>query len=280
MKKRNPYLLLLLIPGILVNALSAQAPDSLRLRMAEANRDYQAGHFQKSIAAYQSLVQAGYHSPALYHNLGNAYFRAGQLARARLHYERALLLAPKDPIILRNRDQLLDQLEDRFEAGGRFFLWVWRDKTMLLLGAVGWGWLAFWFAVLAAILGLSLFRRPAWRQKWRGWTVFGMALLGFGLCLHLSLARSAWQHRSPRSILMAPEVVLRVAPDPESRELFALHAGTEVRRLDQIGNWTKVRLVNQRVGWLPTEVLLPVALPEKQGPSSELADEGPVEEKN
>ncbi len=277
MKKRNLYLLLLLIPGILANTLWAQAPDSLRLRMAEANRDYQAGRFQESMEAYQSLLQAGYHSPALYHNLGNAYFRMGQLAKARLQYERALLMAPRDPIILQNRDRLLDQLEDRFEAGGRFFLWVWRDKAMLLAGSVAWGWLAFLFAVLAAILGLSLFRLPVWRQKWRGWTAFGVSLLGFGLCLHLSLGRSAWQHRSPRSILMAPEVVLRVAPDPESRELFALHAGTEVRRLDQIGNWTKVRLVNQRMGWLPTEVLVPVTLTKNEEPSSDRANEGPLQ---
>jgi len=278
MKKRNLYLLLLLIPGILVNGLWAQAPDSLRLQMAEANRDYQDGHFERSIAVYRSLLQAGYHSPALHHNLGNAYFRTGQLAKARLQYELALLLAPRDAIILRNRDQLLAQLEDRFEAGGRFFLWEWRDKTMLLMGPAGWGWLAFLFAGAAAVLGLLLFRLPAWRQKWRGWTALVASLLAFGFCLHLSLARSNWQHHNPHSILFASEVTLRIAPDSSAQALFALHAGTQVRRLDQIGNWTKVRLANQRVGWLPSEVLVPLEFLQNEKPSSDSANEGFMKE--
>src|SRR6516164_9252785 len=70
--------------------------------LAGADRAFRAGiearshlsqarpHFAAAAAAYELLHQRGFRSVALYRNQGNAYFLAGDLARALLAYERGL----------------------------------------------------------------------------------------------------------------------------------------------------------------------------------------------
>ncbi|HPR32608.1 MAG TPA: tetratricopeptide repeat protein, partial [Prolixibacteraceae bacterium] len=72
--------------------LKAGALDSLD----QANRYYLSDDFARAIESYENLINQGYEPAALYYNLGNAHYKRGNLARAILNYERALLLAPND----------------------------------------------------------------------------------------------------------------------------------------------------------------------------------------
>src|ERR1041385_7273277 len=47
-----------------------------------ANKLYYEANFTNAAAAYEKLIQSGQGSPALYFNLGNAWFKSGQLGRA------------------------------------------------------------------------------------------------------------------------------------------------------------------------------------------------------
>ncbi len=53
--------------------------------------------------------RAGQWNPALFYNLGNAYFRTGDLGRAILNYERALALDPSQPEARANLQLARDQ---------------------------------------------------------------------------------------------------------------------------------------------------------------------------
>src|SRR4030095_1931656 len=56
----------------------------------EANQEYAQGHFKEAIDQYEAIVRSGQWSANLFYDLGNAYFRTGDLGRAILNYERAL----------------------------------------------------------------------------------------------------------------------------------------------------------------------------------------------
>ena len=64
---------------------------------AKANAEYGAGRFQEAIALYQQAIASGETTAALFYNLGNAQYRAGDLGRSILSYERALALEPQHP---------------------------------------------------------------------------------------------------------------------------------------------------------------------------------------
>src|SRR5438046_9782179 len=63
----------------------------------QANKLYEQGKFKEAAAAYQSLTDHGVEAPAVYFNLGNAWYKAGQNGLAVAAYLRAERLAPRDP---------------------------------------------------------------------------------------------------------------------------------------------------------------------------------------
>ena len=53
----------------------------------EGNRLYQEGNFEDALASYLRLVEAGFESGEVYYNIGNTYFKLGDLAESILYYE-------------------------------------------------------------------------------------------------------------------------------------------------------------------------------------------------
>lgn len=270
---RSPILIktlvLILVTTVSTNILLGQSDRELPRRMTEANKAYQEERFPEALYIYEQLIDDGWVSVALYYNLANTYYRSGQLAKARLYYERALLLAPSDRMVKQARSVLLEDLEDQFEVGQGFFLLSWGDQVMKWFSASVWAFLTFLAGLGMTSLGVLLWRYPDWRKRWRSWTALVVLTTLFGLFLHFTFAHHAWKYKSDRAILSEPEIALRVAADDRAEEMFAIHEGTEVKMLDRIGDWTKVRLVNFREGWLPTASLLPLVPAKNKKPSSE-----------
>ena len=67
----------------------------------KANTLYKDGKHAEAAEAYQELSQTGVSANLLF-NMGNAYFKAGELGRALAAYQRALHLAPRHPDIMVN----------------------------------------------------------------------------------------------------------------------------------------------------------------------------------
>ena len=69
---------------------------------AKSPDDYRA-----SARELETLVADGVHSGAVYYNLGNAWFRAGEFGRAILNYRKAKPYRPRDPYLAANLQQAL-----------------------------------------------------------------------------------------------------------------------------------------------------------------------------
>src|SRR5438876_6895012 len=66
-------------------------------QFAKANQEYADRNFKEAIDGYDQLVRSGQWSANLFYDLGNAYFRAGDLGEAILNYQRALALDRHHP---------------------------------------------------------------------------------------------------------------------------------------------------------------------------------------
>src|SRR5262245_64763429 len=62
-----------------------------------ANKLYEQGRFSEAAAAYEKLLKAGAPPEAIHFNLGNAWFKAGQIGRAIAEWRRAERSSPRDP---------------------------------------------------------------------------------------------------------------------------------------------------------------------------------------
>ncbi|MCQ9206502.1 MAG: tetratricopeptide repeat protein [Omnitrophica bacterium] len=95
MKVRKYVISLFLILTFAAPAYCA-TKDTARLLILEGNARYSEEKFEEAIAEYEKVLSMGYESGPFYYNLGNAYFKHGELGRAILNYLRAARLMPQE----------------------------------------------------------------------------------------------------------------------------------------------------------------------------------------
>jgi hypothetical protein len=220
------------------------------------NQLYQEGDYEGAIEAYQAVISAGFDSPDLHYNLGNAYFKAGELGRSILAWERGLDRAPGDPDIAENLELARSLTADAIEPMPRFWLF---SAISWWVGLLPRGWLitlvaAGWVGLTGGTILRILARGRETRQV-AGWvTVTGglvVVLLGTNL-----LVRELGIGETDRGVILADVVPVRSAPaEDDNLTLFEVHEGTLVRIDQRAGSWAEVVLEDGKVGWVPADVM-------------------------
>ncbi len=245
---KNIFLILFLLPAMLFAQDYAALADS-----AEAK--YNRKLYNDAIADYQKVIDAGMESAALYFNMGNACFKAGDIPSAILYYEKAKKLAPSDEDIQYNLDVARNQTVDKIEAVPEMFLDRWYAQLENQLDANSWAIVAIALLALVCILAGIFFlsRRIALRKMafWSG-LVF---LIFFGLSLALTQSKYKDVSTENTAIVFDPSVTIKSSPDEGSVDLFVLHEGAKVELVDQVGQWYKIRIANGSVGWMKKDAL-------------------------
>jgi cytochrome c-type biogenesis protein CcmH/NrfG len=117
MKKYLTLLILtLVLIGVAIRPLWAQET-AVKMTMQAANQLHEAGQYEDATTAYEHLVNQGVAESTLFYNLGNAYFKQGEVGRAILNYDRAARLNPRDADIQANRELARLQVVDQFSVG-------------------------------------------------------------------------------------------------------------------------------------------------------------------
>ena len=243
-----------LLALLLMLPLGAQAaesyPDSLWKAGVEA---YSAGNWNQALADWNGVAATGLASKELYFNLGNAYFKAGEIAPAILNYERALRLDPSDADVRYNLEFARNQTQDRIDEVPEFILKTWIRKVGYLLSSNAWAVLSLFFLALALALGLLFLLGPTVGARRTGFFVGLAALL-------LALAAWGFAHgqkvdaeRHDAAIVMRPVTSVTSSPSSEAaKSLFILHEGTKVKVLDEVSGFSDIELADGRRGWIPT----------------------------
>lgn len=221
--------------------------------MQQANRAYQDGRFEEAISLYENVVDAGYASVALYHNLGNAWYRLGEPGRAALNYHRGLELSPGDVGLQENLSVIRAGFDEPITPLPEFFLKRWWRQIQRVLGVNGWavaGLLLLW----SGLVGLWRWRTARERGQRKMAFIAGVvALILSVLPFALALDGAAAADQHPKGVVVTGTRNLYEAADERSPVLRALPPGVAVIVMDQIGEWAKVRLENGDIGWLPED---------------------------
>ncbi len=246
------YLCIIAILAICYPTMQAQ---NHKQAITEANEAYQKGDFQKASQVYEQILTGGYHSPTLYYNLGNAYFRTNQLGKSLLNFERALLLAPNDADIKHNIRVANQKVRERPEAVSDFFLERWWNNWRQMFSATTWGSIGLTFLWLG-VGGLVIYILGHTRQMKKIGFIGGIVLLLISILpFSLAFSRADYEKNTDHGIVVQRESELYSAPDEASQSVLKVYEGLKVQMLDKIENWHKVRLVNGEVGWLEEKTL-------------------------
>jgi tetratricopeptide (TPR) repeat protein len=279
MRRGILFALVLVSSVVAVRASEAEASaasSSLAAQtFASGNAAYEAGDYHAAIDRYMEVANNGIVHRDLYYNLGNAFFKSGDMGHAVLWYERALQLDPRNDDIRANlgvvRAMLRDQQLVQARGGVRGALMGWHRKLSVEESvAVACVFYAlFTLAALCLIFRrsrvvMSLYRLASWVSPGRlfGLGMTGDVLLGMATAAVVALvfAGSAYAkvHESrahTRGVVLSEEVAVFSGPSRDSTIQFKIHEGTIVSVRDGREGWVRVDLPGDLSGWVETSTV-------------------------
>lgn len=222
---------------------------------AEGDSAYMRNDYASAIQIYENLLKRG-EAAEIYYNLGNSYYKADDIAKAILNYERALLLQPGNADIRANLEVARSKTIDKVVPTPEIFFVSWTKSLINSLSVDVWAKLGVAFFILL-IVSLYLFffsKQIVWKKT--GF-IAGMTFL---VLVILSNVFAAQQKRElenrDAAIVLSPSVTVRSTPSESGTSLFILHEGHKVEVKDNtMREWKEIRLEDGKVGWVPSSAI-------------------------
>lgn len=215
---------------------------------AQANANYAEGNYAEAAKQYQEVL-AEQPSAEVYYNLGNAYFKQGELSQSILAYERALRLKPTMKDAKHNLQFAQTRIVDNIEDTQSFFLSSWLKAVRNALNQQVWVVLSISLFVLALVgFFFFAFSRTIWLRKTAFYTSLVALLISICACANAGSLHKRDTQRS-EAIITQGIVNAKASPDRSGTDLFTIHEGTKVRITDVIGEWCCIHVGNN-IGWM------------------------------
>ncbi len=230
---------------------TAAWPSSLDYNFQQGNKLYTDGDFAGAVAEYEKIVSAGYESAPLYYNLGNAYFREGQLGHAIMNYIRASRLNPGDDDIRANLEFARQFAIDKIEVTegtivldyiNRFFdsftlhwiTWIAFILYLLTMAIIMIGFIYRWYRIPIPVFATVL-------------TLFLVA----GIFTAVKVDRDVLTREG---VVIAQQADVKNGPGEDFNTKFTAHAGLVFKIEREESGYYWVNFENRLKGWIPKSV--------------------------
>jgi len=254
MKAKNTYNIFILVA--LFSSLFLEAGSAFNNQETSAfnraNVYYEQANYDEAIKQYNSILETGRESGNLYYNLGNCYFKKGELGRAILNYEKARRLIPLDKDLESNYEYAHSLIKGGAVASRKS--WSLRvlsnlfekftvDGLTTLLSAL-------YILILVSVL-MSLFFRPFKRHALILSVFMGLFFIaGFvGLKGKIALLNK-------EGIVTVEQIDAKFEPMDKATAYFTLYEGMKVQIISSKDNWFKIRRQDNKSGWIQNDSLI------------------------
>lgn len=232
------------------SAFSA-AKQMVNVTKAEGDSAYINNDFASAIQIYESLLQQG-EAPEIYYNLGNSYYKADDIARAILNYERALLLSPGNADIRANLEIARAKAIDKVTPIPEIFFVTWIKSLVNSQSSDAWartGIVSF-LLFLASLAVFFFTQHIKWKKA--GFSAAVLLLVVTILSNVFASQQKSFLTERNDAIILSPSVTVRSTPSESGTSLFILHEGRKVEIKDNsMREWKEIRLEDGKVGWVP-----------------------------
>lgn len=225
-------------------AVNVFASENLR-NYIEGIKQYHEADFEQSVKLFEQIAASNVKNGNLFYNLGNANFKAGNIGKSILWFERALKLMPNDPDLKFNfnyvKGFVKDKSEDKVSPVYKI-LFFWKQllgqNTIKLFAII----LSFIFWILI------LFQMLKGRKLIKLHTGISFTL---AMIFILTASYDYYAERFiKKAIIMSAKVSVRSGLTDDSTELYILHIGTKVNIEENREDYFKIRFSEDKIGWL------------------------------
>ncbi|MCG6189203.1 tetratricopeptide repeat protein [Maribellus maritimus] len=251
--KKYIFLILFIFPA----SLFAQEDNNAQL-WEKANAFYTTEEYQQAISLYEQILDSGEESAKLYFNLGNAYYKAGDVNNAILNYERAKLLAPNDEDIDFNLQIANQFVVTSIDELPKPFFVRWKQSVVNLYPADTWSLISVSaFVLFLVLLGLYLFGRSISVRRLSFWIgILAVIFSGFTFSF-ASIQKNKIKTRN-HAVVFCPRVTVKSSPAQNGTDLFLIYEGLKVEITDSLSTWKEIRLSDGNEGWLPDSCIVKI----------------------
>lgn len=227
---------------------------------ADADSAYNADNFRQAADIYREVIRVEGPSSKLFYNLGNSYYRLGEMGKAVIAYERALRLDPSDKDVRNNLAFVNARITDRPGERGTF-LGNALDAMSATMRSNTWAWWGFALFLLTTggLLAYVFSSSVALRK-----TGFFGGIVTFILCVvsvFFAFRSASIAKADNVAVITVPSTILSTVPRlPQDRnqEAMLLHEGTRVTILDSVRSttdsinavWYDVEVDNAHRAWI------------------------------
>lgn len=224
-------------------------------RYEQANALYTAGEYIQAAHLYEQVIKEEGVAPEVYYNLGNSYYKANEIGKSILNYERALRLKPTYEDALYNLELANAKVIDNISQEEPFFIKKGLEQLIILLSSNQWLFIS-WGLFILCIIGLLLFIFGSSRGlRKTSFTLTIIMLIISLVSLGFSISRKKQITDHNNAIVMNSVVTVKSSPDRSGTDLFELHEGTKVKIKSTLGGWIEIIIGDGRIGWLQEETI-------------------------
>lgn len=218
-----------------------------------ANGAYDNGAYDAAIADYTQLLDKGLRTPAVYFNLGNAYFKTNKLGLAIASYLHCLKLDPSFGPASENLNYIRQFAVDKVEEKPKgFLLNIWYGLAGILPAQ---GNFVFTIIVFWSMSGvLTLWILGIGRREF---LIYLLILLSVILILGIAVTYNevSTELNTKWGVLTASSAELKEGPGGDFGKIFTGHEGLEFRILSRRQDYYLVELRNGLKGWIQMSLL-------------------------
>ena len=247
----KPMIFFLYFFQVILNAESTIPVDSL---FSIGNRYFSIEKYDYALDAYLAILEK-VENPDLYFNIGNTYYRQGNLGQAIWAYEKGIQLSPLHKDLKYNLDFVNARVKDRIEVPkGILFIEMYRTikRNVKLNDLLLWGGIMILLASFATFFKVFniLDNIFAYRMT--------VILFIFSLLLHMIALDKYWEISDKNEgIIISSIVNVRSAPiDRDEKIIFRIHEGLKVDIVQSQPGWFEIILLDGKKGWIEHQSLL------------------------
>lgn len=216
----------------------------------KANDAYSMGQYETALNDYIEIEKNGYQSYKLYYNMGNAWYKTGNMGKAILYYEKALKLNPAGEDALNNLQIAKLQTLDKIDVLPEFIVSTWIKDIRNMMSSNGWGYTAVGLFAVVCILLLLFKFAPTTGGRKLSFVLACVVFLFFIFAVLFAFSLRAKAKSEDNAVVMVPVSNVKSAPNSTGNNLFILHEGSKVEILEQAGKWCRIEISDGRQGWL------------------------------
>jgi tetratricopeptide (TPR) repeat protein len=247
---------LLIIAVLAIQALTSSALSNVE----QGDSAYSKSAYTEALDHYNTALQKEGSSSNLYYNIGNTYYRLGDLGHAVINYERARMVDPSNADARTNLEFVKTKIQDKPEDDSTFLSNV-HQNIVSQHSPDTWAWIA--FALFVLVIGAVAVYLFTTNINVRKAGFFGAIVLVFVFLYVLSIAKTSADavDDHEQAVVIVPTTNLRSAPQTaqsKTDKVVPIHEGTKLIIVDSLATpddpatmmWYDVKINNTTRAWV------------------------------